>query len=511
MHTPHPQPDPELVLTSTAGALNGRRLQGHRDVAAFKGIPFAAPPVGPLRWRPPQPIDPWEGVRPASEIGPAPIQPQPLRSSIMWHTNFADRRALVMSEDCLHLNVWTPEPSRQAQLPVLVFLQGGGNRLGHGGQELHDGASLAARGIVVVTLNMRVGALGFLAHPELAAEDELGASGNYGVLDVAAALRWVSEHIESFGGDPTKVTFGGNSAGAAIVTHLMAAPTTKTLFRAALGQSASGIFRAEGPMASQADAQAEGLRALGDLAAAPLEQLRRLPATSLLLDAHLGVVVDGRLITRDTQEVFVEGGQADMPLLVGATSDEGANFTTPAAARALVERVTTGDRGAELATHYPITEDQLRASARSFVGETRFNYPVWRWARTHVATLGAPTWLYHFRHHPPLPDGIDLAPPPDGGPSYGAFHTAELPYTADNLGCRPWPWTDVDRTLARRCADLVARFVSNLDPNGADLPTWPPYDGTPDGLSLVLDETLTVERIPRTDALQLLDELERPL
>jgi para-nitrobenzyl esterase len=495
----------------TARVASGR-LRGSRtgEVAAFRGIPYAAPPVGPLRWRPPAPVAAWDGERPALTAGPAPVQPQPPRDNIMWHTNFADSRALVMSEDCLYLNVWTPDPAG-AGLPVLVFLQGGGNRFGHGGQELHDGAALARRGVVVVTLSLRVGALGFLAHPELAAEDEAGASGNYGPLDVLAALRWVRDNIAAFGGDPDRVTLAGNSAGAAIVNHLMAAPSARGLFRAALGQSSAGIHRGEGPMATQEEAQQEGLHALGRLAELPLERLRKLPPVSLLLDAHLGVVVDGRLLVQDTQDVFHAGAQAAVPLLVGWNTDEGAQYTPRAAIEALRERVTTGPHAAALAPHYPIGPSELLASARAFTSETRFAGPVWRWARTHVETTGAPTWVYRFDHEPPLPADLDLAAPPDGGPGYGVFHTAELPYTGDNLDVRHWPWTEADRELARLVADTWARFVTDLDPNGPRLPRWPAFEATGGAQALRLGREVRVEPVHRLAALEALDALPRPL
>lgn len=499
---------PDVRVSTPSGDLLGRRAGA---VSAFRGIPYAAPPVGDRRWRPPAPVEAWAGLRPAHDLGPAPLQPQPPRSSIMWHTNFADRRALVMSEDCLYLNVWTPEPSPRAGLPVMVFLHGGGNRFGHGGQEVHDGASLAARGIVVVTLNMRIGALGFLAHPELAGEDDLGASGNYGLLDVVAGLTWVRTHIGSFGGDPDAVTLAGNSAGAAILTHLMAAPDARGLFQAALGQSSSGAFRAEGAMTSQEQAQAEGVQALGRLGSAPLAQLRRLPPVAFLLDAHLGVVLDGRLLTRDTEEVFREGAQADVPLLVGTTTDEGVNYTPAGAAAALRTRVTQGPHAQRLAEIYPVDDAHVLPSARCYASDTRFVYPVWRWARTHVETVRAPTWLYRFDREPPLPSDLDLAPPPDGGPGYGVYHTSELPYSGDNLDCRPWDWTDTDRDLARLMGDTWARYVATGDPNGGDLPTWPRYDASPQARTLVLGDPVRVEGVHRIKALETLDGLPRPL
>jgi para-nitrobenzyl esterase len=407
----------------------------------------------------------------------------------MYHTNFADRRPLVMSEDCLYVNVWTPAPGPAAGLPVMVWIHGGGNRYGYGSQDIHNGAAVAARGVVVVTLNHRLGALGFLAHPELAAEDDLGASGNYGLLDIVAVLRWVRRGIAAFGGDPDRVTVAGNSAGAAHITHLIAAPAARGLFRAAIGQSAAGIFRAEGPTPTQEEARRQGVRFAESVGPRSIEGLRRRSAVELALTGHFGPVLDGRLLTRESQEVFLAGAQAPVPLLVGANTDEGANYTRPGTTLPANEQV------------YP------PGSARLFVGESRFNYPVWRWAVTHVRTSGAPTWLYRFEQEPPLPPGLDLAAPPDGGAGYGVYHTAELPYTADNLARRDWPWTAADHDVARAMAGAWASFVTHLDPG----PEWPAFDGTDEGAVLVFGKDIRVSHARRLAAMHLLDSLPRPL
>ncbi|MEU6252561.1 carboxylesterase family protein [Streptomyces sp. NPDC047043] len=478
------------------------RLVGERDgeVAVFRGIPFAEPPVGDLRWRPPRPAARWDGERRAYDFGPAPLQPQPPRDSIMYQTNFADRRALVMSEDCLYLNVWTPDPSRAAALPVMVWIHGGGNRYGHGGQEIHDGRAMARRGLVVVTLNHRLGALGFLAHPELAAEDDLGASGNYGLLDIVAALTWVRENIASFGGDPDRVTLAGNSAGAAHICHLMAARAARPLFRAALGQSASGIGRAEGPLPAQAEAQKQGLRwaeAFGDR---DIAGLRRLDGVELVLRGHFGPVVDGRILTEPSDDVFTAGRQHAVPLLVGTNTDEGSVYATPDVLRSLPLEPGTDEL-------YPVRDvTEARRTARRFTGESRFTYPVWHWATIHRDT--APTWLYRFTRTPPLPDDLHLAPPRDGLPSYGVHHTAELPYALDNLGQRPWPWNETDHDLARTMADTWARFVETADPNGGTLPAWPAFTG---GEVMVFGDEVTAGTVERPDAIRLLARCPRPL
>ena len=450
------------------------------DVAVFRGVPFAAPPVGPGRWRPPQPADRWDGRRAASRFGPAPLQPQPRRNSIMFQANFADRHELAMSEDCLYLNISTPEPAAGASLPVMVWVHGGGNRYGYGSQDIHDPRNLTRRGIVVVTFNYRLGALGFLAHPELSREDDLEASGNYGLLDIVAALRWVAANISAFGGDPGRVTVAGNSAGAAHICHLMGAPAARGLFCRAVGQSSSGFDRAEGGMPTQAEAQARGVAFADSLGLPGLAALRQVSGLELAGVGHFGPVIDGRALTRDTQQVFASGEQAAVPLLVGSNRDEGSVYTQPAAADEVAAQAAASADGA-FGRIYPATDEaSRRRSARLYTGDTRFVWPVWRWAVTHARTAPAPAFLYRFEREPPLPPDLDLAPPPDGGEGYGVFHSAELPYMWDNLRVHPWPWQPADHELARVMADAWVRFIEEGDPNGPGLPTWPSLGSQPD-------------------------------
>jgi len=479
----------------------GGRLVGEWDtgIAVFRGIPYAEPPVGELRWRPPRPAAGWDGERRAYDFGPAPLQPQPPRDSIMYHTNFADRRALVMSEDCLYLNVWTSDPAGRG-LPVMVWIHGGGNRYGHGGLDLHDGRALARRGLVVVTLNHRLGALGFLAHPELAAEDDLGASGNYGLLDMVAALTWVRENIAAFGGDPDRVTLAGNSAGAAHICHLMASAAARPLFRAAVGQSASGIGRAEGPLPDQSAAQKQGLCWAGEFGDRDITGLRRTSGVELVLKGHFGPVVDGRLLTEPTDDVFASGRQHAVPLLVGSNLDEGSVYTSLDALRRLPVEPGSDEV-------YPVRDaGQARRAVRQFTGESRFTYPVWHWATAHRAS--ARTWMYRFTRTPPLPPGLDLAAPPDGLPGYGVHHTAELPYVLDNLDQRPWPWSELDHELARTMADAWARFVGTGDPNGGALPAWPVFTGPE---VMFFGDTVEAGVFDRLEAMKLLARTTRPL
>ncbi|XVQ86402.1 carboxylesterase/lipase family protein [Microbispora siamensis] len=468
-----------------AGTAAGRLLgEWNGEIAVFRGIPFAAPPVGELRWRPPLRPGRWDGERPAREFGPAPLQPHPPTDSVMYRTNFDDPRALVMSEDCLYLNVWTPEPSPGAGLPVLVWIHGGGNRYGHGAQSIHDGRAMARRGLVVVTLNYRLGALGFLAHPGLGEH-----SGNYGLHDIVAALTWVQENIAAFGGDAGKVTLAGNSAGAAHICHLMASQPARPLFGAAIGQSASGVGRAEGPLPTQEEAQKQGLLYAEGFGGRDIDALRRLSGVELVVRGHFGPVVDGRVLAEASDDVFAAGRQHPVPLLVGTNSDEGTVYGP--------SRVPCGPEFDRL---YPAGDAR---SAVRFTGESRFVYPVWHWARIHRATTGAPTWMYRFTRKPPLPSGL---------PDLGVYHTAELPYALDNLDQRPgWPWRPLDRRLADTMADAWARFAATGDPNGGTLPTWPVFSGADDAPVMVFGETVHPDVSERLAAMHLLDGLPRPL
>ena len=462
-------------MTTGSGQLAG---VWDKDVAVFRGVPFAAPPVGPDRWRPPRPPAAWTGVRPATEFAPAPVQSQPPRDSIMFQANFADRRTLVMSEDCLYLNVWTPDPSALARLPVLVWVHGGGNRYGYGSQDIYDGRGLASRELVVVTLNYRLGALGFLAHPEL-------STGNHALLDVLAALEWVRQEIAAFGGDPARVTLAGNSAGAAMVCHLMAAPRARGLFSHAIGQSASGVNRADGPLRPLAEAEADGVRfadALGGIAA-----LRARSAVELAATGHFGPILDGTLLVRETQRVFETGQPANVPLLLGTNLDEGSHFVG-------------ADTAVPEAFHdiYPANDP---ASARNWTGDTRFVWPVWRWASLHRA----PVWMYRLHRAPPLPAGLDLRPPADGVSGYGCFHTAELPYVWDNLRALSWPWQESDHALARDMADTWARFAATGNPNGGDLPAWPRF--SPDDPQVMhFDDRVHIGQMDRLTVLRRHDQ-----
>jgi carboxylesterase type B len=441
------------VATSDGHLCGARSGEG----AAFLGIPFAAPPVGALRWRPPAAVQGWSGVRDALAFGPDFPQPAD-----------AHFRSGPQDEDCLYLNVWTPSVDGGVKLPVLVWLFGGGFSTGSGSDDRTDGARLASEGAVVVTINYRCGLFGFLAHPALSAEAQQGVSGNYGLLDQLAALRWVRDNISEFGGDPSRVTAFGYSAGSASISLLLTSPMSEGLFQRAILQS-PGAAR---PLAGLQDAERAGLVLGEDLAA-----LRALPArevlarTSLLTPAVRGLTTprvlrpirDGWLLREDERSAFRSGRLHTMPLLVGSNVDEGTTLTrswpvdTLAAYRQQVEG-NFGASAAEAASLYPAaTDGEARAAVAAMFADTQFNYGTRLLAQT-MAQRESRTWKYLFqRRRPGQQDG------PHHGDEVGhVFGTLQGPDPVDE---------DLSRTMRR----AWVAFAASGDPNTAGVPRWDAY------------------------------------
>jgi para-nitrobenzyl esterase len=442
-------------------------------VRAYLGLPYAAPPVGPLRWRAPQPVAPWREPRPADAFGPCSLQGR------VWDD--IDLRGAGVSEDCLYLNVWTPAaPGADERRAVLFYIHGGGFVAGSGSEPRYDGARLAARGIVVVTVNYRLNALGFLAHPELTAES--GFSGNWGLLDLVAALEWVQRNIAAFGGDPARVAIGGESAGSMAVSALMASPLARGLFARAIGQSGALFNGAAGPLPDLAQAEAHGLDFQRELGASSLAGMRAAPADAILAAAPgLGFWpnVDGHFLPRPLDAIFADGAQADAPLLAGWTKDEGFNFNlTPgdepegAYERKVAERF--GADAGEVLAHYP-GGASARASAAALGGDLIIIYKAWAWIEAQKATGKAEIFRYRFDRAPPVPQGWFGA---RGEREAGAFHAGDIAYTLDTLDSQPWSYTDADRRTAAAASGYWLNFVETGDPNGPGLPLWPSYRET---------------------------------
>ncbi|HEY1865226.1 MAG TPA: carboxylesterase family protein [Roseiarcus sp.] len=466
-----------LAIESGALAIPEPNASGIR---AYKGIPYAAPPLGPLRWRPPETAVAWTGLRPTQDFGPHSVQ------GVVWDD--IDLNGADSSEDCLHLNIWTPAaPETSARLPTMVWIHGGGFVVGSGAEPRYDGARLAARGIVVVTVNHRLNALGFLAHPELTAESDHRASGNYGLLDLVAALQWVQRNIATFGGDPGKVTIAGESAGSIAASALMASPLAKGLFARVIGESGAMFASPTRALASLVEAEATGLDFMRKIGAHSLAELRAIPADAILAAAPgLGFrpIVDGWFLPRSPAEIFAAGEQNDVPLMAGWNKDEGFNFTLlqgDDAKRGYADlaRAIFGERTEELLQHYPDgSPDAATVSARALGGDLAIIHSTWAWIEAQKQSGRAEIFRFRFDRAPLTPQGwFGERDSRDAG----AFHAGELLYVFDNLDAHPWAIDDADRALAQLTSSYWVNFVMNGDPNGPGLPHWSSYrsEGSP--------------------------------
>lgn len=441
------------------------------DLASFKGVPFAAPPVRALRWRPPQPVLPWQGELVADRFSPMCLQPLRAKNSVFYLGEEPS------SEDCLYLNVWSTAKAGDKR-PVMVFVYGGGWTIGSASLPLYGGEALAHKGAVVVSFNYRLGALGFLAHPELSAEGN-GASGNYGLMDMIAALGWVKANVERFGGDPGNVTLFGQSAGSVAIALLQAAPRAKGLFHRAIGQS--GGYQISGPLQSLADAEKTGVAAAARLKAASLEALRNLGGDAIMNgDNNMRPIVDGAVLPQQPSEVFAAGKQAAMPTLVGSNADEGTAYPvamTPAAFAADAEKRYGADAARLLALYPASTEAEARSASYALMRDRVFASSMRRWAREQAAV--APVFVYHFSRMHPFVDGLGYAQqtPATG---MGAYHGAEMAYAYGTLDVlnrfgRTRAWTDEDRRYADGMMTYWVNFARSGDPNGEGLVPWPAY------------------------------------
>ena len=462
-------------------------------VRAFKGIPFAAPPVGDLRWQPPQPVKDWKGPRRADQFGPRCMQ-LPVFSDMVFRSN-------GMSEDCLYLNVWTPAKSSKERLPVLVYFFGGGFIAGDGSEARYDGASMARKGIVALTVNYRLGVFGFLAHPELTKESPHHASGNYGLLDQSAALRWVRRNIAAFGGDPNRVTIAGESAGSLSVSTQMASPLSKHLIAGAIGESGSvlGTLSAV-PLAA---AEQNGIKFATNVGAASLGALRAIPAQQLLeATAKPGTpfptpTIDGYLFPKSPAEIYAGGEQAHVPLLVGSNSEENPYFSVLGREAPTVENYRKalqrlyGDKADDIFKLYPAaTESEVMDAATDLASDRFISFSTWKWLDLATRTGSKPTYYYNYARPRPATRAElakaastgDEAKGPQAvtgqGPRpRGAVHSAEIEYAMGNLDSnKVYAWTPDDYKVSGIMQDYFANFIKTGNPNGKGLPNWPTYD-----------------------------------
>ncbi|MCD8123666.1 MAG: carboxylesterase family protein [Lachnospiraceae bacterium] len=461
-------------VTTTCGILRGQPA-GNHYVSVFKGIPYAAPPVGPLRWRPPQPPEAWEGERDALTFSRICPQPPKEPGSFYWKEYFPIYEEC--SEDCLYLNVWTSAITGKEKMPVFVWIHGGGFKEGYGHTMGYDGEAYAAQGIVTVTINYRVGLFGFLTAPELAEESPCHSCGNYGILDQIAALHWVQENIAAFGGDPEQVTIGGQSAGALSTQILSCSPLTKGLFQRAILQSGGGIYSLyDTPFDTWQEAAAkDDLHQV--LEVSSIEEARRLPAEEIarrqLKQPYWNrgylPVVDGVVLPADPNRLVYEGCHHDIDYLIGSTRDEG--LPTCTLNREEYRRhmeILLGEQAAEYLSLCPIEDEESFLSFRAQLMQENLRIGTSVWCRLQEVVGRRPSYLYQFNRSLP------------GNDHLGAVHSAEHWYVFRTF-LRSWrPMEETDFRLSITMSSYWMNFIRTGNPNGSGLPAWSPYtEATP--------------------------------
>ncbi|MBI5722953.1 MAG: carboxylesterase family protein [Planctomycetes bacterium] len=475
------------IIKLDSGQISGTLVGKDKDVAVFKGIPFAAPPVGDLRWKPPQPAKPWEGVRKCGRFGN--ICPQPNKMAALVPSD-----GQPQNEDCLYLNVWAPAnaPAGKGKLPVMVWIHGGGCTTGSGSSKSYDGENFARSGVVLVTINYRLGALGYLAHPLLNKESDKGVSGNYGMLDQIAALEWVKRNISAFGGDPDCVTIFGESAGGLSVCRLMVSPNAKGLFHRAIAESGGAhgrnrlLKQDQGKLLSGENVGLQLARDLGcDGKEDVLAAMRAKSADEILTaqNAAVGIfakgvqwgpIVDGCVMPEDPVAVFEAGRQNKVPFMAGSNADEGTLFMGNLQIKGLIGykvlmKLAFGQNADEMMKLFPAATDEeaYNAICKS-TGVASFIMPA-RFLVRSVSQSGQKAWLYHFTRVPDLAAYKKL----------GCFHSLEVVYVFNNYSSA-LKATDVDRELCKAMMGAWIQFAKTGDPNREGLPAWPTYDAKTD-------------------------------
>ena len=463
-------------------------------LAVYRGIPFAAPPVGDLRWRAPQPVAKWEGVRPTTNFAPGSIQ--------------SGRPPSGVSEDCLYLNVWTPAKSASDRIPVLVWIYGGGFGAGATSERSYSGEKLAQKGVVLVSIAYRVGQLGFLAHPDLSAESANHVSGNYGLLDMIAGLQWIQKNIAAFGGDPGKVTIFGESAGGIAVSMLCASPLAKGLFHGAISQS-GGSF---GPPRSTtapgenlkrlADAERSGEAYAKSAGVSSIAELRKLAYDKLPSGRGQGMswpIIDGYVIPDDQYKLYEAGKFNDTPILVGYNSDEGRSFSPPRTSDEYINNVKSryGKFADDLLKAYPAGSGTPPKTARDLARDTAFGWHTWIWARLQSKVGKFKAFYYYFDQHPEYQAGSTQA-------DYGSPHGQDVNYVFEHLNASSPQTTRSDLIISDAMSTCWVNFAKHGDPNSDGVPNWPAFsDANP--VVMYFSQTPHTGPVPSAEALKSLD------
>ena len=463
----------------TAGGTVKGTTTADGKIRIFKGIPYAAAPVGENRWREPKPAPAWQGVRDAIEFGAQCVQGQV----------FDDIRfSRPASEDCLSVNIWTPA-SADDRLPVMVWIHGGGFQVGAGPEPRHDGEAFARKGIVLVTVNYRLGIFGFFSHPELTRESSHKTSGNYGLLDQIAALQWVNANIAAFGGNPSNVTIFGESAGSISVSMLMGSPLAAGLFHKAIGESGAYFTGANANVLHRLEpAEEQGAKFASSIGAATLAALRGKPSEELLAAAkapwRFWPTIDGYVLRESAYETFAAGRQAHVPLLAGWNADESRASVTLKPDKPTAQSFADDVRkrfGAQaetiLAAYQPASDADAIESAAALASDTFIGYSTWKWIEMQAATGGAPVYRYSFDRKIPVPANHTVMGRPATSADVGARHAGEIQYVFGTLASVPdVTWEASDKALSDAMTSYWANFAKKGDPNGEGLPVWPKYD-----------------------------------
>lgn len=493
-----------------------------KSIKEFSGIPYAAPPVGDLRWKAPEPVQSWDGVRQLTHFSDAAMQSKapPILSKLLGlslGTNELLRNSGIksnekVSEDCLYLNIWSGAKSNSERRPVIVYIHGGSFVFGSGSMDLYNGENMAKKGVVFVNINYRLGIFGFMSNPELTKESEYNASGNYGILDQIAALKWVKNNIAEFGGDPDNVTIAGESAGSGSVNILMASPLAKGLFHRAIGESGA-FFSMESkelggnPSPTLAEAEQNGVEFQKSLKKASLEDMRKMSAKDLLKASKNETIVpniDGYVLPDTVYNIFEEGKQNDVPIIVGSNSDEGSLLTLPwpaygavdAAEFKIIAEKRYGDMTNDLLKLYPADTDSQAVKAQMEIPRDQlFTWQMNTWAKLQSKTGKSKAYYYYFnRVQPGPPRFMEL----------GAYHSAEIAYAYNNLDKMNLSYTEVDRNLSDVMSSYWVNFATTGNPNDETLPTWSEYNEESDQ-TMELGDNIRMIETPNKEGLALFD------
>ncbi|UEG52543.1 carboxylesterase family protein [Mucilaginibacter daejeonensis] len=495
----------DLQVRTANGIVEG--VAEASGVHSFKGIPFAQPPVGELRWTEPKEPKNWEGVRRADHFGPQAMQP-------FLYTDMIFRSA-GKSEDCLYLNVWAPANAKGKKLPVLVYFYGGGLQMGDGSEGRYDGENMATKGMIAITVNYRLGVFGFMAHPELTRTSVHHSSGNYGLMDQHAALLWVQKNIAAFGGDPKRVTIAGESAGSMSVSAQVVSPLSKGLFAGAIGES--GAILGNLAPAPLAEAEQAGVDFAKKVGATTLSDLRKIPAEDMLRSAQgtrFYVTIDGYFLTEQPQETFNTGQQMKVPLLAGWNSAEGGPQAILGKAeptienyKAALQRLYPDKAQAVVEVYKPATDADVEQVATELASDRFISYATWKFTDLHSRTSGEPVYRYYYTR--PRPATVDGKPA-----AKGASHSAEIEYAMGNLRYnKVYAWSLDDHQVSNTMQSYFVNFIKTGNPNGimsatsstTKLPKWYSLQERVPKQIMIIDVNSRSEEAKHDDRYQLMN------